>query len=71
MDKTRKIINHRNTLCFRLPNGMIWTVVAGNAVPNAFPGHCPGCGIKSEKMGTFGFFHTPTIAHLSERIQIL
>jgi hypothetical protein len=73
LDKMKPAMNHRkrNTLCFRLPNGLIWTVVAGNAVPNAFPGYCPGCGIRRKNTSTFGFFHRPTIAQLPERVQIL
>ena len=73
MRKAKKMRNggRRRTLCFRLPNGVIWTVISGNVMPNAFPGCDLGYRIGKGKITAFGFFQTPTLANLPERIQIL
>jgi hypothetical protein len=61
----------RRTLCFRLPGGVIWTVISGHAVPNVCLRSDLGSGIKKEKMITFGFRQTPAFANSTERIQVL
>ncbi|MBN1581503.1 MAG: hypothetical protein JXA89_12440 [Anaerolineae bacterium] len=73
MKKAKATTNHgrRRTLCFRLPNGVIWTVISGNVMPSIFPGCDLGHGIKKEKITAFGFCQTSTLANLPERIQIL